>query len=502
LRWILLIAVVFGLCGGVAITYWRQSDVDVSLLSMIIILVLVPSTVIAGLYGINRFKKIHKRRNKTESESSADISEKDFVEYSVMPWLDVYSVVVNTQIGHHADQIILGLQAFKGAECDPELQNVNGSKILSRRIDLVLNDPIPISGIDSRINIDSLSVRARRIDALTKEIYEHLDPVLAATSEGMQDSTLWQRPILSQQAILHPAWQGQNDVAELPRIAVESKPEWPKVLKVLYLLPHHLELQDQQYLQQTAYIKLLRYGFNAELIQWVNKIVDSPDDTLQFVEQALEAQIKTIDSSVLLVMGVDSHLDQDLIDFKSCQNHHFIPIEASFSFLITNETTSIPTLPILSRLTAPILNKRQKPISLGGRIGADDLINGLDTLIRNYLKNGIDLIPQHGILVSDINPAKKTHLRELSLALSSYNFSAEELLYAGSTLESSDAMISGITLAIALQQAESLKLHVPVICSAGETLRGLWLAAPHMQISLPDEALPDSESSKEITEHA
>jgi hypothetical protein len=505
LRWILLIAVVFGLCGGIAISYWRQSNVDVSFASIMVILVLLPSVVVAGLYGLYRFKTWLKERRTAALERSPDTGEMSLVEHLDMPWLHIYAVAVQTQLGHHADQIIAGLQQFRAAECDDELLSANGSKLLSRRIDLVLNHPADDSETDSNTtNSNSLSVRALRIAALTQTVYEQLDPVLATIAEGMLETPLWQLPNPTQQAILHPAWQGKEAIAEQPLIGVEPKTVWPKILKVLYLLPHHLELQDQQYLHQIASAQMMRYGFNAEQIQWTHGIVKDADETLQYIEQAMVAQLAPNESSILLVMGMDSHLDQALIDQQLHENPHFIPTEASFALLMTRDATPIPSLPVLCRITIPILKKRQKPLSAGGQLGANDLNRGLDELRRHYLTDGLmgtaDLIPDTGLLVSDINPAKNAHSRELSLALRPFDFSAEDLLYIGSLLETTDAMASGLALAIALQQAESSKIHVPVICSAGNTLRGLWLAAPYSQNSNA-EPLAASEPSLGNSEH-
>jgi hypothetical protein len=503
LRWIVLITVVFGLFGGVAISYWRQSNVDVSSSSIIMILVLLPSVVVAGIYGIYRFKKWLKEQREVESESSLDTGAMSLVKKSDMPWLHIYAVTVQTQLGNHADQIIVGLQEFRTADCDEKLWNINGSKLLSRRIDLVVSDPIHDSENDTKtVDINSLSARALRITALTQAVYEQFDPVLATIAEGMTETLLWQFPNPTQQAILHPAWQGQIKVAEQQLSDIELKSVWPTTLKVLYLLPHHLDFQDQKYLQQVASAQMMRYGFNADHIQWVNHIVKDADETLQYIEQALLAQLAPNESSMLLVMGMDSHVDQALIDQLLPENNQFIPTEASFSFLITSDATPIPSLPILSRITAPILKNRQQPMSAGGQLGAEELNTGLDELLQYYLTGGANLIPVHGILVTDINPAKNTHLRELALALRPFDLPAEDLIYIGSLLESTDAMASGLALAIALQQAESSKLHVPVICSAGDTSRGLWLAAPHSQISTLTEPLAESEPSKVISAHA
>lgn len=516
MRWILLIAVVFGLCGGIAISYWRQSNLDVSFASMMVTLVLLPSVVVAGLYGLYRFKTWLEERRTAALERSPDTGEMGLVEHEQMPWLHIYAVTVQTQLGHHADQIIAGLQQFRTAECDDELLSANGSKLLSRRIDLgvyhpaddsenALNETDSNATDSNATNSNSLSARALRIAALTQNIYEQLDPVLATIAEGMVETPLWQLPNPTQQVILHPAWQGNTASAEQPLIGVEPKTVWPKILKVLYLLPHHLELQDQHYLHQVASAQMMRYGFDAEQIQWTHGIVKDADETLQYIEQAMVAQLAPHESSILLVMGMDSYVDQDLIDLLLHENPHFIPTEASFALLMTRDATPIPSLPVLCRITMPILKKRQKPLSAGGQLGADDLNRGLDALRRHYLTDGLtettNLIADTGLLVSDINPAKNAHSRELSLALRPFDFPAEDVLYIGSLLESTDAMASGLALAIAVQQAESSKIHVPIICSAGDTLRGLWLAAPSSQNS-NTEPLATSEPSQGNAEHA
>ena len=502
MRWILLVVGVFGLCGGVAIAYWRQTNADVSPASMLMILVLLPSVVVGSVYGIYRLKKWLKERREAEQENPHDTAgEVTLAEGPAAPWLHVYAVAVQTQLGDHVDKIIFGLQQFRSAECDAELFSVNGSRLLSRRIDLTMINENSDQDVDVvNANSNSLSDRALRIEVLTQNLYAQLDQTLASIAEGMTETHLWQLPAESRQAILHPAWQGKTVEAPQHSVAVEVN-VWPKTLKVLYLLPQHIDEDAQHYLQQTAYAQLLRYGFNAEQVQWINHITHTPDDTLRQIGNVLTEQLKP-QSSMLLVMGVDSHLDQDLVDELQQDNVQLIPAEASFSILLSNETTRISSLPVLARLTAPILTERQKPISVGGQLAADALITGSDELRRIYKLQENALVPDTGILISDIHPAQSANLRELSLLLRPFDLPAEYLMYAGSLLESTNLMTSGVAMAIALQQTESSKLHIPIICSAGDTARGLWLAAPYSEISSDVDLLAESESLKAVSEHA
>lgn len=500
LRWILLVVGVFGLCGGVAIAYWRQTHVDVSPASMLMILILLPSVIVGSVYGVYRLRKSLKERREAEQEEPKDGSgEAILAEGPAAPWLHVYATAVQTQLGDHADNIILALQQCRTAECDPELFSANGSRLLSRRIDLTMINECSDQDVDV-VNAHSLSDRALRIEVLTQNLYAQLDQTLAAIAEGMTETHLWQLPAESRQAILHPAWQGKTIEAPQQSVAVEIN-EWPKTIKILYLLPHHIDEDAQHYLQQTAYAQLLRYGFQAEQVQWINHITHMPDETLQQIGNVLTEQLKP-QSSILLVLGVDSHLDQDLVDELQQDNAQLIPAEASFSILLSSETTRVSSLPVLARLTAPILTKRQKPISVGGQLGADALTTGFDELRRIYKLQENALVPDSGILISDIHPAQSANLRELSLFLRPFDLPAESLIYAGSLLESTNLMTSGVALAIALQQTESAKHHIPIICSAGDTVRGLWLAAPDSQNFSDVEPLVESESLKAVFEHA
>ncbi len=500
MRWILLIAGVFGLCGLVAISYWRQTSADVSPTSLILILILLPSFIVACVYGIFRFHKWFKVRSNIALEQQSECHKEILPENQKMPWLSVYAVTVQTQLGDYADQIIEGLQQFKTAQCDGELWNANGAKLLSRRIDLAINSSIAYSDNPKNVADGHLSVRARRIEALTQNIYDQLDSVLTTLAEGITEIFVWQEPNHSQQAILHPAWQGRKATEPVQNSIKEQSHVWPKQLKILYLLPHHLSVQDQQYLQQAAADQMLRYGFHVDQIQWIYRITKDADETLQHLEHILTAQSKDTESSVLFVIGVDSSLDQDLIDLLLPENSHLIPTESSFSFLITNDVTPIPSLPVLSRITKPILKSRPKPVNAGESLEATAINDGFDELRRFYPSDTVDLISDQRILMTDINPSNNMNLRELALALRPFDLPAENLIYSGSLLESTYALAPGLSLAIAMQHAESTEQHVPLISSSGELLRGLWLVTSYLPIDTDE--VTQEKVIREISENA
>ncbi len=492
MRWILLIISVFGLCGLVAISYWRQTSADVSPALLILTLVILPSFIVAGVYGFYRLQKWFKERrfetkNNVGLEHTSDHQEDVLTENPMMPWLSVYAVTVHTQLGDHADQIIEGLQQFQTAQCDHELWNANGAKLLSRRIDLEINHPVQHSDNDKNFAPQySLSTRALRIGALTQYIYEQLDSILTAIAKGMTTTPEQQESNHVQQAILHPAWQGKEDTNFAQDTIIEHSEVWPKQLKVLYLLPDHLTVQDQQYLQQTASEQMLRFGFHEDQIQWIYRIVKDADETLQHIEQALTAQLTNTqsassESSILLVIGADSNLDQDWIDLLLAENPHLIPSESSFSFLVTHGEVSIPSFPVLSRITTPILKKRQKPINAGERLEADAITQGFNELLRLYPMYNLD--SHQRVLVTDIHPSKNLNLRELMLALHPFDLSDENIIYSGALLENTNVMAPGLAIAIAIQHVESAEQHIPIISSAGNMLRGLWLAMPHQPLA-------------------
>ncbi|MDE2419995.1 MAG: hypothetical protein KGO49_02290 [Gammaproteobacteria bacterium] len=501
MRWILLIASVFGFCGLVAISYWRQTSADVSPALLILVLIGLPILIIASVYGVCRLQKWFKARSNVVLEQPPERHDEISTDDSKMPWLSVYAVTVQTQLGDHADQIIEGLRQFQTAVCDEELWNANGAKLLSRRIDLAMNSSIVDS--DDHTNFANgyvSSVRARRIEALTQNIYDQLDSVLTTIAEGMAETFLSQEPHYTQQAILHPAWQGKEATESVQNSITEQLYVWPKQLKILHLLPHHLSVQDQQYLQQAAVEQMLNYGFQVDQLQWTHRITKDADETLQYLEQTITAQSRTSESSVLLVMGVDSHLDQDLIDQLLPKSPNLIPTESSFSFLITNDLTPIPTLPILSRITMPILKGRQKPMRVGELLEATALNHCFDEFRHFYPSDIVNLVSDQRILITDINSSKNMNLRELALVLQPFDLQTENLIYSGSLLESTSALAPGLSLAIAMQHAESTEQHVPMISSSGDLLRGLWLATSYSPIAT--DAVTQEEVIKEIPKNA
>lgn len=479
MRWILLVVMAFGVFGGVAVAYWRQTGVDVSAFNMFLFLIFLPSVLVGSIFGFHQFKKWQKNRREA-NETAANVSANEPVvlaEGPAAPWLHVYAAVVQTQQGEHADKILLDLQQLNVAESDAELLHIDGTQLLSRRIDLEVNPQI-----DEEYRYllgEQLSTRAARIQTITQNLFEALSQTFAEIAQGMSEAQTWQLPTESRQAILHPAWQGKS-IETVPQNAqeVEQPLSWPMVLKTLFLMPKHLDEAEQKYLQQWASSQLFAYGFQPEQVQWTDCIVGDSDETLQVIGKTFTEQLASTASSMLLVIGADSGIDQDYMDERHDDNQRLIPAEAGFGLLMTNEKTPIADLQVLARLTAPILAARQKPINTGGRIAADALGTSIDELRRIYKVPESSFVPESGVLMSDAHSMRGHTLRELTLALTPFDLPSEQVVFGGFLLEDTDTMMSGLALTVALQHAESSEQHVPVICSSGDTLRGAWIAAP------------------------
>lgn len=490
LRWILLILAAFGVCGGVAIAYWRQTGVDVSPMIMLMVLILLPSMLIGSVIGFYQLKKWQKNRREAIEAAALEDANQPVVlaEGPAAPWLHVYAIAVQTQLGDYADKILMNLLELHAAESDPELLHLDGTQLLSRRMDLAMNPEIDDE--NQPLATTQLSARAVRIQAITQNLFEQLDQTLAVIAQGISETQVWQQPTESRQAILHPAWQGKSvETSSQDASVVEQSISWPMILKTLFLLPEHLDEDEHKYLQQSASSQLLAYGFEPEQVEWTDQIVTDSDQTLQAIGQKLIEQSAPTESCMLLIIAADSAIDQDFMDQIQFDNQRLIPAEAGFALLMTNESTAIADLPVLARLTAPIISARQKPINAGGRIAADVLATSLDELRRIYKVTDSAFVPDSGVLISDAHTMRTPTLRELTSALTPFDLPSEQVVYAGFLLEDTDALMSGLALTVALQQAESSKLHVPVICSSGNRLRGAWIAAPFIP-ALESDAVP------------
>ncbi len=493
MRWILLIVAVFGVCGGVAVAYWRQTGVDVSPLMMLLVMILLPSMLIGSVFGFYQFKKWQKKRREAIETAALDEANQPVVlaDGPAAPWLHVYAIAVQTQLGDHADKILMNLMQFNVAECDPDLLHFDGTQLLSRRIDLAVNSEIDDE--DQLLAKAQLSARAVRIQAITQNLFDQLDQTLAVIAQGMSETQVWQQPTESRQAILHPAWQGRSVETSLPDASdVEQCISWPTVLKINFLLPEHLDEDEQKYLQQWAHSQILAYGFQLEQVQWTNQIVADSDQTLQEIGHTLIEQSVSTVSSMLMIIAADSGIDQEFMDQIQLDHQRLIPAEAGFAVVMTNENTAITDLPVLARLTTPILLTRQKPINAGGRIAADALATSLDELRRIYKVTDSAFVPDLGVLISDAHSMRSSNLRELTLALTPFALPSEQVVYAGYLLEDTNALMSGLALTVALQHAESSTQHVPVICSSGNYLRGAWIAAPFIPAPESDEVSAES----------
>lgn len=472
MRWLLLLIAVFGVCDGLAIVYWRQTGNDPSGTTMLGTLVLLPIAIVGSIYGVSRLAKWYANRQTQPASTTSDSQAQPLdADNPLMPWLHIYHVALQTAFGDQSTKTLIEqLQAFVPPSTDTELSRKTGSALTRRIADL------PIQTIETQ----SLSAEAARAQAILQQLLITYDPILTLAAEKMKYGELMANPapLKQQQAILHPAWTGQDFKAESKVNEIEPvKSSWSQLsLQILVLFPAQLSEDDQQSMMNEIRHTLDDYQFIQDRFSITAQRVASADECALQINQHCTALADHQNPKMLMLLGADSTLTQSWLNRT---HQSFIPAEAGFSVLMSNECVVIPELATIARVTPPIWATRQKPIYELGKVHADELSKIVNELSHRYQLPIGQCVPEAGVLMSDLSAeAPLAHREELLPVMDTLALTAQQVVYAGLALEQTTTLASGLTLTLAIQQTQQSEMQTPVLSSSGDTVRTIWLVAP------------------------
>lgn len=479
MRWFFFLVAVLALWGGLEIAYWRQTGAGDTLsgVQAIAHLFLIPIAFVGTIYISHRFIKwLKKKREDTASTAQPESQNTTpLIDDISMPWLHVHRIAVQSHFKNEEGNTAEQLQTIRVAAVDPELKSPGSNNlIVSRRIlDL---SPEAISN-PSR----DLSDRGIRIQAITEHLLSSLEDTFGLITENMVFNQLMSAPLKSpqQQALLHPAWTGAAAIPDNEPSGDTLPSSWSKLsLQIVCLLADHLGQDDQEHLKHVITQHLEQDQLHTDHIQITHQIVKDADACLTQFNEYCSALASDPEPRMLLLIGADSTLDQAWLELRG--DERYTPAEAGFALLLSNDATVLPDFPTIAHISAPIWAIRQKPVSAQGTVGADALIGIIDELSHRYKMPDSSLIPETGVLITDNSvTVQSTHSEELTVVLDKLKISTmKKIAYAGMALEQSNTMVSGVTLALAVQYVLESQQHTLVLCSGGERVRTACLVTP------------------------
>jgi hypothetical protein len=499
LRWIGLTLVLMALIGWIAISYWRSTQSDISSGLFIEVIVLLPLVCVICLYGIVRWIA-HSKAKKNQSEVVEDVANPLNDGASIIKadgqWLSVLASCVVTPLGSDLAQITTRLvKKDHNPTSDPVLRFQGMYPYLSQR-----HKDLPLSNTETQ----SITDRTYRMQLILEQLYDQLADVLSIIPLKSQTQVPMVHSSGSQQAaVLHPQWLNATERLSVPKTA-ESKPIRVS-LNIVLLLPQHLSVSDKQFLFDDFKVSLKAlYQEDDEERAVAHDVmtVASYEDSLKAIEQTLTTHLAhnhIKDPQLLLIIGVDSWIDQQFLDQHYDSQYQILkravhPSEGGFALLFADQELSVPEAVPIARLTAPIMVTRSKAISERGVIQAEELRASFEQMYQRNAVKPDQLMSEEQLVFVDQRPDQHNTLSELMQFISPLQLEAQQCLSIGAVLNDTNSMTAGISLAIALTHtAESGQMQA-VINNGGEKTRMSFLTASIAQ----DIENKDSASDAEI----
>lgn len=502
LRWFLLAFTSLIVFDYVVISYWRDNtNIDISASTLMIMLIGLPLSILFAFYTILLLVKFIKNKltstktlpsvdesnipNEQEDNTSIDLDENILLPAQ---YLHILETALITPFGNDVKQIIVELQKKKLAEPDPILKYEKTYPYLSQRILSMpaLNDEekkffkqVSVLSVLSR---PLYTDRAKRIEQITIQLFEKISLVL----QSLDIKQLYPRQediIQSKnQARLHPDWlsqTGKQPLQESTEIAYRPRPN----LQVLYILPNHISDVEKEILSELPKqcLKLLDINEQHD-VQYHISYISNSDETQMVIDEMLTKHLNldhTENPQLLLIMGVDSWIDQLLLNIKfDKENESVQPAECGFAVLFSDQEITTGINPIAS-VTKPLMYKSyQSNIAVDQKI-AKNIIRSVEQTQQAY-KFNIDnkILKNDELLIVDHKPTQMHALIDLNSLSNYFQIESKQTLSTGQLLNDTNSMISGISFSIAVSNTIEKQKNTLLINNAGTQLGTSWMVTP------------------------
>lgn len=471
MRWIIYVITVFLISNLLVIGYWRDSNINLTLSSILFFMVLLPLILIALTFlTILTYKKIIQPKQENElvgqpSPTLESSESKELIDEPKISGFKVYATALQSSEGSDAIEIIEALKSHKSAELDPELVGADGVSLITRRIDL---DDGELDSIDhildnSMHSLEHHDASIKRMTMIYQRLFESLSIELVHLSQGMAQFNSWRIQPAVTSNVLHPAWadsntKNPNDEKYEITDMVANMQQWPTKLYVCYFIPDRLSEEQNDLINDYIHKILVELGFKTE--NFILNVYYTGENSSNY--QQLDIIQKLADNNsntVFLVMGADSDIDQDYIEELMWTNNNYIPSEFGYAILLTHDQVSIPELtPVnylsdsfshLFNITDYKLNKKYQ--------------EKIDQLVTQWLAIKKIDINEAAHFISNIHPSLDyKELPVLNSVANNLNIEPEQILLASTLIENTNYQAVGFSwvLASALSKNLSGTAHI------------------------------------------
>lgn len=434
MRWIIYFFALFIIIDVVVIAYWRDSQTNTTLSNILVYLLVLP----LGIFSISYLVRlIYKKQNNPIKPDQNNHSETTALAEQVKQkptYLRIHATTLQTSEGEDSTEILDALKKYKTAQLDSQLVNASGVHILSRRIELSADELDHLSWLDDTDSSASdTSTRFKRIAVIVQRLLQNMDLQLCLLSQGMTQAAQWHARPEFEQPVLHPAWNGQREehITQHTEQVIHQIQQWPAQVKIHCFLPPSLNMQDHELIRHTIDSLLQQFGFSTDQFLFL-PVVLSPALSQQELLHDLLQQINLDEKNIHLIIGADSLIDQDEVDEIIWEKPEYITAEAGYGLLISNFKLTIPDYEDSGYI---LINPDENKLTQ-----------------KNPEKSSL--------IVSAFNPLIHAHqIKPLLNYLSQLDLNSDELLFAGTLLESVSDQSSGLALTFSAALTQQLDVE-------------------------------------------
>lgn len=503
LRWFLLAFTFLIVFDYVVISYWRDNtNIDISASILMIMLIGLPLSILFAFYTILLIVKFIKNKlTSTKTLPSVDESNTpneqevntsiDLDENILLPaqHLHILETALITPFGNDVTQIITELKKKRMAEPDPILKYEKNYPYLSQRIPSMptLNDEEKKlfkqeTSAWSLLSRPLYTDRAKRIEQITIQLFEKISLVL----QSLDIKQLYPRQediIQSKnQARLHPDWLSQTVKQPLQgstEIAYRPRPN----LQVLYILPNHISDVEKEILSELPKrcLKLLDINEQHD-VQYHISYISNSDETQMVIDEILTKHLNldhTENPQLLLIMGVDSWIDQLILNIKFDKEKQSVqPSESGFAILFSDQELTTGINPVVS-ISKPSKYKCHQSNIVPNQKMAENIIRSVEQIQQTYEFNIYNKILENDeLLIVDNRPTQIHSLIDLNSLSNHFQIESDQILSTDRLLNDTNSMISGISLNIAIENTIEKQKKTLLINNAGTQFGTSWMVTP------------------------
>lgn len=479
-RWIIFTIIVLVICDWVIISYWRDNnEIEVSSTILINMLIGLPLAIVFGVFAMTWLFGFAKRKPDVPADSaiieeSPARTEDEIKIMHIGQKISVLATAVSTPFGENLTQIMMALDDKKMPDPDPLLKFQESYPYLSRRIEslILLNDQESSASHARPLFTD----RAKRVDQITTQLLKQLALVLQSIQiKNLNSNEDEHNKAKNQQARLHPEWVSQTKKTvseELPTV-YRSHPS----LKIVYILPSHISEVERDTL-----FDLLKYHLNLMGIHEQHDVdlfmthVESNEATQRIIHNAVMAHLEIDHESspqLLLIMGADSWIDQSHLDVKFNQQQKAVqPSEGGFAVLFSDQQSTTDIEPIAD-ITIPLTYKSHQSAE------TLNLIQVIEQLQQayNFQKND-KVLGDDEIVFTDHAVTHTKSLVDLMSVSDHFQIEEDQFVSISPILNDTAAMVSGLSLGLALENSVENKKNTLLIHNAESQSGSCWMVMP------------------------